>query len=347
MWQGCSQIVAKDLRMLLLACSHPSAALAGSVIFTLLGLSWLLLALAWQYPWVLQFLFFALPAAALFGAAGLCTTWCILQALHEYPGGILELMPSTLPRLLNLSPFELLDVLNTAIVMPMYDCIRVFLFVAVDLEEEEREEILREMSPQFRQNVFQRSVLQLLSRFLQGLLLGARRSSPSPAGEERALLSQEQEPEKPPLATEEHSSAEAREEESKRGSGRRRLAARSQSVDNLMVIIRSAEGASRRTKESHVVQKILAQKVSDSALWFSWQSARAQYDEHLGDFVDSTVSSLAAKITTPPDHLLLRVPWHVARLQLRVASSVVSVFAGRRDTSMEVPFAVRDQKKIE
>ncbi|CAE8690414.1 unnamed protein product, partial [Polarella glacialis] len=121
---------------------------------------------------VLHFLFFALPAAALFGAAGLCTTWYILQTLHEYPGGLLELMPSTVGRLLNLSPFELLDVLNTTIVMPMYDCIRVFLLVAVDLEEQEREEILLEMSPQFRQNVFQRSVLQLLPRFLQGFLLG-------------------------------------------------------------------------------------------------------------------------------------------------------------------------------
>ncbi|CAE8616902.1 unnamed protein product, partial [Polarella glacialis] len=342
------------------------AALVGSLVFTLLGVSWLLLVLAWQYPWVLHFLFFALPAAALFGAAGLCTTWYILQTLHEYPGGLLELMPSTVGRLLNLSPFELLDVLNTTIVMPMYDCIRVFLLVAVDLEEQEREEILLEMSPQFRQNVFQRSVLQLLPRFLQGFLLGTRRSPPSPEGAPASQDQEERQSETPPFAKEERifntarsaacpeenrsgdSSAEAREEASKfPPTGRRRLAQRSQSVDNLMDIIRSAEGASRRTKESYVVQKILAQKVSDSALWFSWQSARAQYEEHLGDFVGNTVTSIAAKVTTPPESLLLRLPWHVVRLQLRVASSVVSVFAGGRDTSTEVPLSVSDQKKIE
>eukprot|EP00913_Durusdinium_trenchii_P024809 g23285.t1 len=104
---------------------------------------------------------------------------------------------------------------------------------------------------------------------------------------------------------------------------------RSASLSDLLDFMRSVEGASQKTRQSSVLQKILASKVSDGALWTMSQGAVHQYESHLS----GRVHYLLEKISHEPRQRFLKLPWRILHWEVTMAQSVLksaaSLFAER------------------
>ena len=68
------------------------------------------------------------------------------QMAYESEKGALQLMPQAASRTLDLSIFEIVEVLSTAIMRPLYDWIRLLLLINVELDEETRDQAALEDS---------------------------------------------------------------------------------------------------------------------------------------------------------------------------------------------------------
>ena len=180
-------------------------------------------------------------AVALFGGSLLCLVFYLVRLKHEQ--GAMQLLPPSAADVLDLSIFEIVEVLNRVIMRPFYDFIRVLLLINADLDEKTRKEILEEMSPEFRRRVFQCSVVSLLPGFLQKLALGKdfTASTDNKAtmqdlfgyGDKTAI-----------------------------GVGDESPVRRHRSLTDLLEFMRSVEGSSEKSRQSTVLQKILASTLS-------------------------------------------------------------------------------------
>ena len=165
----------------------------------------------------------------------------LVRLKHEK--GAMQLLPPSAADVLDLSIFEIVEVLNRVIMRPFYDFIRVLLLINADLDEKTRKEILEEMSPEFRRRVFQCSVVSLLPGFLQKLTLGKdfMASTDNKAtmqdlfgyGDKTAI-----------------------------GVGDESPVRRHRSLTDLLEFMRSVEGSSEKSRQSTVLQKILASTLS-------------------------------------------------------------------------------------
>ncbi|CAL1139126.1 unnamed protein product [Cladocopium goreaui] len=272
--------------------------LVASLSLAFLGYVWVVGILLWNYPWLVQLLFFISVAVALFGGSLLCLVFYLVRLKHEQ--GAMQLLPPSAADVLDLSIFEIVEVLNRVIMRPFYDFIRVLLLINADLDEKTRKEILEEMSPEFRRRVFQCSVVSLLPGFLQKLALGKdfTASTDNKAtmqdlfgyGDKTAI-----------------------------GVGDESPVRRHRSLTDLLEFMRSVEGSSEKSRQSTVLQKILASKVSDAALCAMSQGAVHQYESHLSN----RVHYLLDIISKEPERRVLKLPWRVLHWEVTMAHSVL------------------------
>ncbi|CAJ1404390.1 unnamed protein product [Effrenium voratum] len=279
----------------------------------LTGSVWLvgnvLCALLVQYPWLWHFLKVFCVSTAFFGGALLFLLSWLAQFWPK------DLMAKA-EEGLNLSIFELVEILNRIIMRPLYDAVRVLLLINADLDEGTRKEILEEMSPAFRRRVFQCSVAQLLPHRIQKLIYKDTPKSCTDKATMQDIFGDKTEidPNSPPASS--------------------RLArSRSRSLTDLLDFMRTTEVASQKTRQSSVVQKILASKVSDGAIWTMSQGAVHQYESHLSQ----RVHNLVERINKEPETRLLRLPWRILRWEANMAASVL--------TSMVSYFAAPEEKR--
>lgn len=140
-----------------------------SLLLAFLGYIWVVGVLLWQYPWLLQVLLFTSVATLLFGGSFLCLIFYLIRMRHEQ--GLMQLLPPAAAEVLDLSIFEIVEVVNRQVMRPLYDAIRVLLLINADLDKKTRREILEEMSPEFRRRVFRCSLARLLSTPIQKVAL--------------------------------------------------------------------------------------------------------------------------------------------------------------------------------
>mmetsp|Transcript_21181 Transcript_21181/g.39825 ORF Transcript_21181/g.39825 Transcript_21181/m.39825 type:complete len:302 (+) Transcript_21181:105-1010(+) len=291
-----------------------SSLLLASVVFALLGSCWMMVVLAWQYPWLLHLLFFMVSTMSFFGLAGLCLVLYFIQLAYESDKGALQLLPPAAGQTLSLSIFEIVEVVSSAIMRPLYDCIRVLLLVNVDLDEETRKEILEEMSPEFRRRVFQQSLGQLLPRRLQRIVMGRVSDKPPVINFDPAQNAQ--------------ASSQLGEREKER---KVRSLSRSQSLADLLEFLRTVDGSHASSRQSSVVQKILASKMADGAIWTMSQGAVHQYESHLSQ----RVRTFLENVSKEPENRLLRVPWQIVNWELSAARSVLRGMVSLFDSPQE------------
>ena len=249
--------------------------------------------LAWQYPWLLHLLFFVMSTLTFFGLAALCLLLYLVQMAYESERGALQLLPPSAGKTLNLSLFEILEVLSRAIMRPLYDWVRVLLLINLELDEETRKEILEEMSPEFRRRIFQYSVGQLLPKRLQRFILGRSYSESRAPGDLHELF-------------ESNAQRLSTERGDKDFRVRGRSLSRSQSLTDLLAFLRTVDNSqASASKQSSVIEKILASKVADGAIWTMSQGAVHQYESHLS----SRVRTFLENVSKQPENRLLRAPW--------------------------------------
>ena len=191
---------------------------------------------------LLQLLLFTSVAVALFGGSFVCFGFYLLRLKHEK--GAMQFLPPGAAQVLDLSIFEIAEVVNRVVMRPFYDCIRVVLLINADLDENTRKEILEEMSPEFRRRVFQCSVASLLPIHLQKLALGKdfQASTDNKATMQDLFGSGD-----------------------KMAIGEDSPVRRHRSLTDLLEFMRSVEGSSEKSRQSSVLQKILA---SNSNNWW-------------------------------------------------------------------------------
>ena len=265
--------------------------LVASMGFALLGSCWMMVVLAWQYPWLLHLLFFAVSTLSFFGLAALCLLLYFIQMAYESEKGALQLLPPEAGKTLNLSIFEIVEVLSRAIMRPLYDWLRVLLLINLDLDEDTRKEILEEMSPEFRRRIFQYSLGQLLPKRLQRFILGRRYSESKSPGDMQELFGN-------PTSHREKGEKGEKGEIRVRG----RSLSRSQSLTDLLAFLKTVDNSP--SKQSSVIEKILASKVADGAIWTMSQGAVHQYESHLS----SRVRTFLENVSKKPENPLLRAP---------------------------------------
>jgi len=265
-------------------------------------------------------------------------------------------MPKILVDSLNNSIFELLHLANRLIILPLFDWLRLILLVGFELNEDDRKEILNEMNREFREDVFQRPALRALPICFQQVLLG-RNWRPAPLEKRKSERYFDGVPEDElnmPSRTPSGSVAdeyklvfrdekevldkrvEIEDDSSTPPSRRRRPRERNNSIDQLQSILRRAEDASRTNMESTVMQRVLSEKLSDQAAYVFRRSVAREYLTEY-DAVSPFVGQAYEAITTPPDRLTLRVPWEVARINIKVATLVWGAVFGTRAPPAEVP----------
>eukprot|EP00434_Breviolum_minutum_P001233 symbB.v1.2.001079.t1/scaffold33.1/size517934/31 len=249
---------------------------------------------------LLQLLLFTSVAVALFGGSFVCFGFYLLRLKDEK--GAMQLLPPAAAQVLDLSIFEIAEVVNRVVMRPFYDCIRVVLLINADLDENTRKEILEEMSPEFRRRVFQCSLASLLPIHLQKLALGKdfQASTDNKATMQDLFGSGD-----------------------KMAFGEDSPVRRHRSLTDLLEFMRSVEGSSEKSRQSSVLQKILASKVSDGALWTMSQGAVHQYESHLSQRVHHFLD----KISKEPERRVLRLPWRVLHWEVTVAHSVLTSVA--------------------
>lgn len=277
--------------------------LVASMAFALLGSCWMMVVLAWQYPWLLHLLFFVASTLSFFALAAACLLLYFIQMAYESDDGALQLLPQTVGKLLNDSPFEIVEKLSRAIMRPLYDWIRVLLLVNLELDEDTRKEILEEMSPEFRRRVFQYSVGQLLPKRLQRFVLGRNYNQARTPQNLQDLFEATNAPQ--------NYKGEIR--------VRGKSLSRSQSLNDLLAFLKTVDNSQASLKQSSVIEKILASKVADGAIWTMSQGAVHQYESHLSGRVRTFLENVSKK----PENRLLRVPWAVVNWELTAARTVL------------------------
>ncbi|OLP98581.1 hypothetical protein AK812_SmicGene18953 [Symbiodinium microadriaticum] len=277
--------------------------LVASMAFALLGSCWMMVVLAWQYPWLLHLLFFVASTLSFFALAAACLLLYFIQMAYESDDGALQLLPQTVGKLLNDSPFEIVEKLSRAIMRPLYDWIRVLLLVNLELDEDTRKEILEEMSPEFRRRVFQYSVGQLLPKRLQRFVLGRNYNQARTPENMQDLFEATNAPQ--------NYKGEIR--------VRGKSLSRSQSLNDLLAFLKTVDNSQASLKQSSVIEKILASKVADGAIWTMSQGAVHQYESHLSGRVRTFLENVSKK----PENRLLRVPWAVVNWELTAARTVL------------------------
>ena len=263
--------------------------LVASMAFALLGSCWMMVVLAWQYPWLLHLLFFVASTLSFFALAAACLLLYFIQMAYESDDGALQLLPQTVGKLLNDSPFEIVEKLSRAIMRPLYDWIRVLLLVNLELDEDTRKEILEEMSPEFRRRVFQYSVGQLLPKRLQRFVLGRNYNQARTPENMQDLFEATNAPQ--------NYKGEIR--------VRGKSLSRSQSLNDLLAFLKTVDNSQASLKQSSVIEKILASKVADGAIWTMSQGAVHQYESHLSGRVRTFLENVSKK----PENRLLRASW--------------------------------------
>ena len=213
-----------------------------SLLLAFLGYIWVVGVLLWQYPWLLQVLLFTSVATLLFGGSFLCLIFYLIRMRHEQ--GLMQLLPPAAAEVLDLSIFEIVEVVNRQVMRPLYDAIRVLLLINADLDEKTRREILEEMSPEFRRRVFQCSLAQLLPTPIQKVALGKDFKASTIKASMHDLFGDRQD--------------WKLEKTDKTEIGDISPVKRSRSLTELLDFMRSVEGASQKTRQSSVLQKILA-----------------------------------------------------------------------------------------
>eukprot|EP00927_Polykrikos_kofoidii_P038745 TRINITY_DN33170_c0_g1_i1.p1 TRINITY_DN33170_c0_g1~~TRINITY_DN33170_c0_g1_i1.p1 ORF type:complete len:348 (+),score=72.46 TRINITY_DN33170_c0_g1_i1:181-1224(+) len=299
-----------------------SPLLMASAFLAMASTGWVCFLLFEYCPWLAKLIFIATVTIALFAGSAVCFLLYVLQVFQ----------------LLNCSIFELLHSANVTVMLPIYNWMRVALLVFAALEEKDREQIVRELDGDFRRTVFQRPIFEFLPPFLQcGFVKHARTSKQeTPSHNDRGIavlahvakvqqdesrldgsstmLSCERGVDVPPAAA-----ASCIDE----GASSPTLTRR-RSVSDVLQLIRDAEGATRETMDSSVLQRVLAEKFVDQAAAVIRQGATHQYDTQMGTTVHDTVEAiktLREKVTTPPNRILLRVPWEMARISLGITTS--------------------------
>mmetsp|Transcript_5861 Transcript_5861/g.12858 ORF Transcript_5861/g.12858 Transcript_5861/m.12858 type:complete len:338 (+) Transcript_5861:105-1118(+) len=331
--------------------------LLASALFSFAGFCWIFVVLAWKYAWLLQFLAFATTALLLFASSAACFAAFVVRMGLHCQDGLLHFMPAPVVALFDHSVFELLHLANRRIVLPLFDWLRLILLVGFELNEEDRRQILNEMNREFREDVFQRPALRVLPVVVQQVLLGrhwqpapeARNvdSELAPTGDQQFGDALEEVTEDDELTAIEEKVGEL---SALNESPKRQLRERHNSIDQLQNILRRAEAASRASVDSCIVQKVLTEKLSDQAAYVIKGTATHQYEEWVplvAGNVSLVCQRVSERIITPPERIVLRVPWEVARINLKVAGVVWNTFFGAREPveSSEEPLA--DVKKEE
>lgn len=112
-----------------------------------------------------------------------------------------------------------------------------------------------------------------------------------------------------------------------RTASKEELGAVRSSLNHVLTTIRAAESGSISCKDSSLLQKVLAEQMSDVAVGVMKTGVPRHYDAELADTVHNVIGqvhSVHSAVTTPPERMILRVPWEAGRLSLKLTKRIVS-----------------------
>jgi len=132
---------------------------ATGVVLAVMGSSWATVELCSSHPWLI------LLGASYFCILGHC--WTALRSQ-----GLLGILPSWVTDALGRPVFESARIAAADGVLVGVNTVRLLLLAIGDLDEEQRAQVLEELSEDYRRDCFQKPSFTLLPRWLQHLLVG-------------------------------------------------------------------------------------------------------------------------------------------------------------------------------
>jgi hypothetical protein len=309
-----------------------------SAAFASAGCLWVFLVLFWQYRWLLKAFVFCTCTSIIFGLAFAClllSLACITiqqrdkifaviaRTIHGIvpEDGLLQLLPPSTSTILNRTMFELLHLLNSTLVIPLCNWLRLILLVTADLRETEREHLLSEMDREFRQDAFRRPAYRMLPDVAQRILIGEK-WKPCPA------INEEDDARYVHMATSPSIIDDVDDEECNEDT--QHMPRRRSSVDGLQTLIRNASAANGENSSlrSPVMKRIIQQRMADQTLGFYTQGAISLYESQLSGVVEQTmvrINDVKEAVTTPPERWTLWIPWEITRRSLNLSGRILGI----------------------
>jgi len=283
--------------------------LVACLALTSFGSAWLSCVLCWNFPWLLPF-----------AGAGGCLALRIMQALCC--SGFLSLLPVSVTQTLDLPPYVLIQKGVIAILLPLLSWVRLVLLATVQLDEEQRELILAELDEEFRREAFYRPTITQLPGLVRLVLLGNDGLSKASV----ALASNSLRPRWSPTY-QNMSDGDSQLSETPRsdvgGSGTS-IPRRSLSTENLLQLLRNTDPSHPASEKKQAsLQKMFDEKLVDHAMRTVVNGGLRSYDMLVSPAVQTvagTIGSAYESVTTPPSRVVMRIPWEVTRLTLKVWS---------------------------
>jgi len=319
-----------------------------------LGIVWVCGVLLWHFPWLLRVALYAHVAIVLFGLSFLLIATHVYERLRAliHQLGVAQFVPCIVG-LLTRPLYQLLVEFNQSTMWePFLNVVRLLLLAFYDLGDTDRTRILEEMTPAFREAVFQRPALLLLPRVLQCFALGVKNleeleaslfKMPPPcpcdaAHGDKDIISTAPlvlSPEQDGSCGDSCCNSYDRCASSSGCTAEPPLPTASHqepsiSVDDMLLCMKSAEDAARSLgvcPDPSLVQKILLSRIA-----YNVTSSVAEYscDAFYNSVVQGTYVSVSQcgkraidRMTSPPHRLLLRVPWEAARFTAKATKFVL------------------------
>jgi len=252
--------------------------------------------------------------------------------------------------------YEVLADMKDVVMPPIYNCMRLCMLIMLDLDDNDRVVILKEMCPNFRQNVFQRPVGSLLPFFLrltfldaqsEGLFLheGGGPAEGGGAGDSEAPSMTKESEQLEELLVEEKDTHETHVVEKTNCSSTVSTSAntpdgspsrkakhgdssethRKTSVEEVLQSIKTIENARLAAKGPTRVQKIMLGKLAGQAASASGQVAAYHCEYHY----DTSLAGLHAIkqgvldfVKSAPRRWALKLPWMVAGIYARAGTFI-------------------------
>eukprot|EP00929_Paragymnodinium_shiwhaense_P064900 TRINITY_DN32591_c0_g1_i1.p1 TRINITY_DN32591_c0_g1~~TRINITY_DN32591_c0_g1_i1.p1 ORF type:complete len:392 (-),score=65.36 TRINITY_DN32591_c0_g1_i1:121-1296(-) len=321
---------------------HPSRAplLLASFGFASLGFGWVFIVVCFHYPEIAKLLFFMGSAAFLFSLSFGLFALFVVNTLYDYGlgAGLLQHLPERFSQQLQRPPFELLRDAHEFILLPIFAWVRVVVLVAAELDDADRATILGELDEEFRKDVFRRPAVRMLPSFVQRFLLGknwkprqkkAAANQSKPVEDSGLQTPQERTHSSPPssvgpppdgLLDEMIQAARQRQvSDAVSDATDENVMSHARSVDELLQMLRCAEGAARKSKQSSILQRILTEKITDNATMAMRHTAAPALHG-----VQRQIDRFQEALEKPPERIILRLPWRVTKFYVDSCSAVVN-----------------------
>lgn len=328
--------------------------LHAGLFFAFTGVLWVCAVLFWHFPWLLRVAFYAHVTMVFFGLALYLIVTDLVRQLRARlkQMSVAQLAPGK-AGLLSRPLYEVLVELNVSVMQPIVNFVRLLVLVFYDLRDKDRSMLLEEMSPEFREGVFQKPAVMMFPWWLQRFILGA--GVPPPRASDPASFNKEAcaEASSRVVPVEDECTAASSSSSTIGSSGGSSASTaatlppvtQSVAVDDALQIIKSAEDAaysSRETPDASVVPQILLGR-----LVFSITSDLARYN--VDAFYHGVVKESVKHVASPPRRFLLRVPWEVVRCTAKVTVFVLrGLLGGATPAGDEIAAAAKramDDKK--